>query len=204
MYRRLDSVSMPGRLLPEGIATCMVLGRPKEVGKMINKKMEAALNKQINAELYSAYLYLSMNSFFHSVNLQGFANWMRVQALEEMTHADKFYKFVVDRGGRVLLDAIDKPPIKWASPLAVFEEVYRHEQKVTSLIHSLVDLAIREKEHATNTMLQWFVNEQVEEESNADTIVQQLKLIGDNGYGILMLDRELAQRVFIPPVQTQA
>lgn len=171
---------------------------------MINKKMEAALNKQINAELYSAYLYLSMNSYFQSVNLRGFANWMRVQALEEMTHADKFYKFVVDRGGRVLLDAIDKPPIKWASPLAVFEEVYRHEQKVTSLIHSLVDLAIREKEHATNTMLQWFVNEQVEEEANADTLVQQLKLIGDNGYGILMLDRELAQRVFIPPVQTQA
>lgn len=170
---------------------------------MISKKMEASLNRQINAELYSAYLYLSMNSYFNSVNLQGFANWMRIQALEEMTHADKFYKYVSDRGGRVVLDAIEKPPAGWNSPLAVFEQVYKHEQKVTSLIHALVDLAIKEKDHATNTMLQWFVNEQVEEESNADTLVQQLRLIGDNGYGILMLDRELARRVFTPPVQSQ-
>lgn len=170
---------------------------------MISKKMESALNKQINAELYSAYLYLSMNAYFQSVNLPGFANWMRVQALEEMTHADRFYKYVADRGGRVLLDAIDKPPVKWSSPLNVFEEVYRHEQKVTSLIHALVDLAITEKDHASNAMLQWFVNEQVEEEANAESLVQQLRLIGDNGYGILMLDRELAGRVFTPPVQAQ-
>jgi ferritin len=170
---------------------------------MISKKMETALNKQINAELYSAYLYLSMNSHFNSVNLQGFANWMRVQALEEMTHADKLYKYVADRGGRVVLDAIDKPPANWGSPLAVFDDVYEHELKVTSLIHALVDLAIEERDHASNTMLQWFVNEQVEEEANADALVQQLKLMGDNGYGILMLDRELAQRVFTPPVQAQ-
>lgn len=170
---------------------------------MINKKMEAALNKQINAELYSAYLYLAMNSYFNSLSLQGFANWMRIQALEEMTHADKFYKYVTERGGRVTLEAIDKPPAAWKSPLAVFEQVYRHEQKVTSLIHSLVDLAIKEKDHATNTMLQWFVNEQVEEEANADALVQQLKMIGDNGYGLLMLDRELAARVFTPPAQNQ-
>jgi len=170
---------------------------------MINKKIEAALNKQINAELYSAYLYLAMNSYFSSVSFHGFANWMRVQALEEMTHADKFYKYVADRGGHVVLEAIDKPPARWNSPLAVFEQVYKHEQKVTSLIHSLVDLAIKEKDHASNTMLQWFVNEQVEEEANADALVQQLKLIGDNGYGLLMLDRELAQRVFTPPVQNQ-
>ncbi|HPI91615.1 MAG TPA: ferritin [Deltaproteobacteria bacterium] len=170
---------------------------------MISKKMEAALNRQINAELYSAYLYLSMNSYFNSINLPGFANWMRIQALEEMTHADKFYKYVTDRGGRVVLDAIERPPAGWNSPLGVFEQVYKHEQKVTSLIHALVDLAIKEKDHATNAMLQWFVNEQVEEESNADTLVQQLRLIGDNGYGILMLDRELARRVFTPPVQSQ-
>jgi ferritin len=171
---------------------------------MISKKMETALNAQINAELYSAYLYLSMNSYFQSVNLQGFANWMRVQALEEMTHADKFYKFVIDRGGRVILDTIDKPPAKWDSPIAVFGDIYKHEQKVTGLIYSLVDLAIKEKDHATNAMLQWFVNEQVEEETNADAIIQQLKLIGDNGQGILMLDRELAQRVFTPPAPTPA
>jgi ferritin len=169
---------------------------------MISKKMEKALNAQINAELYSAYLYLSMNSYFQSVNLQGFANWMRVQALEEMTHADKFYKFVIDRGGRVIFDTIEKPPAKWDSPIAVFGDIYQHERKVTGLIYSLVDLAIREKDHATNAMLQWFVNEQVEEETNADAIVAQLKLIGDNGHGILMLDRELAQRVFTPPTQT--
>jgi len=170
---------------------------------MMTKKMEAALNRQINAELYSAYLYLSMNSHFLAVNLQGFAGWMRAQALEEMTHADKFYRFMADRGARVLLEVIDKPPFKWSSPLTVFEDVLKHEQKVTSLIHSLVDLAITDRDHATNAMLQWFVNEQVEEEANADAIVHKLKLIGDNGFGILMLDTELAQRVFTAPVQAQ-
>jgi ferritin len=170
---------------------------------MISKKMESALNKQINAELYSAYLYLSMNSYFQSANLQGSATWMRVQALEEMTHAEKFYQFVINRGGRIFLETIEGPPVKWASPLAAFQDVYKHEQKVTSLINALVDLAIKEKDHASHTMLQWFVNEQVEEESNADGIVQQLKLLGDSGQGLLMLDRELGQRVFTPPTQTQ-
>lgn len=170
---------------------------------MISKKMESAINKQINAELYSAYLYLSMCAYFQAANLKGFANWMRVQALEEFTHADKFYGFVLDRGGRVTLTAVDGPPTAWASPLAVFQEVSQHERKVTGLINALVDLAIKEKDHATNTFLQWFVNEQVEEEANADGLVQQLKLIGDNGQGLLMLDRELAQRVFVPPVAGQ-
>jgi ferritin len=170
---------------------------------MISKKMESALNKQINAELYSSYLYLSMNSYFQSVNLQGFATWMRVQALEEMTHAERFYQFVINRGGRVLLETIEGPPVKWASPLAAFQDAYKHEQKVTTLINALVDLAMKEKDHASHTMLQWFVNEQVEEEANADGIVQQLKILGDSGQGLLMLDRELGQRVFIPPTQTQ-
>lgn len=170
---------------------------------MISKKIEEALNRQINAELYSAYLYLSMSAHFQTLNLKGFANWMRVQALEEFTHADKFYGFVLDRGGRVTLTAIDGPPTKWASPLAIFQEAYKHEQKVTGLINALVDLAIKEKDHATNTFLQWFVNEQVEEEANADGIAQQLKLVGD-GSGLLMLDRELAQRVFVPPTAGQA
>jgi ferritin len=170
---------------------------------MINKKVETAINKQINAEIYSAYLYLSMNAYFHSINLPGFANWMRVQALEELTHADKFYNFLVSRGGQIKLEAIDGPPVQWKSPLDVFENSLKHEQKVTSLINNLVDLSLKEKDHATNSMLKWFVDEQVEEESNAENVVRQLMLMGESGHGLYMLDRELAQRVFVPPVQTQ-
>lgn len=166
---------------------------------MISKKMEEALNGQINAELYSAYLYLSMESYFKSLNLNGFANWMRVQTQEEVAHAMKIYDFVNERGGRVTLKAIDGPPTKWDSPLAVLEAVYTHEQKVTGLINELVDLAIKEKDYATNSFLQWFVNEQVEEESSADEIVQQLKIMENAPGGMFMLDRELGQRVFIPP-----
>ncbi len=166
---------------------------------MLKKSMEKALNQQINAELSSAYLYLSMSAHFQAMNLKGFANWMRVQAMEEFTHADRLSAYVLDRGGRVQLMAIDSPPLTWESALAVFQDTYRHEQKVTSLINDLVDLAIKEKDHATNNFLQWFVNEQVEEEANAEALVQQLKLTGDAGPGLLMLDRELAQRAFIPP-----
>jgi ferritin len=170
---------------------------------MINNKVEAAINKQINAEIYPAYLYLSMNAYFHSINLAGFANWMRVQALEELTHADKFYNFLVSRGGAIKLEAVEGPPVRWKSALDVFENALKHEQKVTSLINNLVDLSLTEKDHATNSMLKWFVDEQVEEESNAENIIRQLKLMGDSGHGLYMLDRELAQRVFVPPVQTQ-
>lgn len=170
---------------------------------MISKKIESALNKQINAELYSAYLYMSMNSYFQSVNLMGFANWMRAQALEEMTHADKFYGFVNDRGGKVTLAPIEGPPEKWSSPLDVFESAYKHEKKVTRMINDLMDLAIKEKDHATSSLLQWFIDEQVEEEANADGIVQQLKLVGDNTGGLFMLDRELGQRVFTPPAASR-
>ena len=166
---------------------------------MISKKIEKALNGQVNAELYSAYLYLSMESFFRSKNLNGFANWMRVQAQEEMTHAMKFFDFIDERGGRISLRAIEGPPTDWDSPLAVFEAVYEHEQKVTGLINDLVDLAIEEKDHATNSFLQWFVNEQVEEEASADQVIQQLKLVENAPGGIFLYDRELGQRVFTPP-----
>lgn len=166
---------------------------------MLKQNVEKALNQQINAELYSAYLYLSMSAHFQAMNLKGFANWMRMQAMEEFSHADRFSAFVLDRGGRVQLTAIEGPPVSWKSALAVFQDTYRHEQKVTGLINALVDLAIKEKDHATNNFLQWFVNEQVEEEAHAEELVQQLKLIGDAGHGLLMLDRELAQRVFTPP-----
>lgn len=166
---------------------------------MISKKIEEALNGQVNAELYSAYLYLSMESYFKSLDLNGFANWMRVQTQEEIVHVMKIYDFINERGGRILLQAIEGPPTQWDSPRAVFEAAYAHEQKVTGLINGLVDLAIKEKDHATHTFLQWFVNEQVEEEASADTIIQQLKMMESAPGGLFMLDRELAQRVFTPP-----
>lgn len=166
---------------------------------MISKKMEDALNEQVNAEIYSAYLYLSMESYFKSQNLNGFANWMRIQTQEEVLHAMKIYDFINERGGRVTLKAIEGPPTEWDSALAVFQAAYGHEQKVTGLINDLVDLAIKEKDHATNSFLQWFVNEQVEEEASADEIVQQLKMMENAPGGMFMLDRELGQRVFTPP-----
>ena len=167
---------------------------------MIDKKMQSALNEQINAELYSAYLYLSMVAYFESVNLPGFANWMRVQTQEEVMHAMKIYDYINERGGRVILKSIGEPQTEWESPLDAFEAAYEHEQKVTGLINGLVNLAIEEKDHAANMFLQWFVNEQVEEENNADAIVQKLKLMADAPGGMYMLDNEMGQRVFTPPV----
>lgn len=166
---------------------------------MIGKKMEQAINEQINAELYSAYLYLSMESYFESINLAGFANWMRIQTQEEVAHAMKMYDYVIARGGRVILKPIAGPATEWKTPLAVFEASYAHEQKVTGLINELVNVAIAEKDHAANMFLQWFVNEQVEEEKNADDIIKKLKLMADAPGGMYMLDKELATRVFTPP-----
>lgn len=170
---------------------------------MIKEKIQDALNKQINAELYSSYLYLSMSAYFESINLKGCANWMRVQTQEELVHAMKFYDYLIERGGKVVLSSIESPPTEWPSPLAIFENAYQHEQKVTGLINDLVDLAIAEKDHATNIILQWFVSEQVEEEASADEVVQKIKLMGDARGGIFMLDRELAQRVFTPPTTSE-
>jgi ferritin len=169
---------------------------------MLKKKMLKAMNDQINAEMYSAYLYLSMDAYFQSVSLSGFAAWMRAQAQEEMMHAMKFYEFVNERGGKVTLEAIAKPESTWDSPLAVFEAVLTHEQHVTSLINNLVDLAISEKDHASNIFLQWFVTEQVEEEASASEVVEKLKRIKDNPSGLFMMDAELGRRVFTPPAPT--
>ncbi|MEE8577171.1 MAG: ferritin [candidate division Zixibacteria bacterium] len=166
---------------------------------MISQKMQDALNEQVNAELYSAYMYLSMATYFESANLSGFANWMNIQTQEEVSHTMKIYKFIEERMGRVILKAIDGPPTEWDSPLAAFEAVFAHEQKVTGLINGLVDLAIKENDHATRGFLQWFVDEQVEEEASADAIVQQLKLMKDAPGALYMLDKETAQRVFTPP-----
>jgi ferritin len=168
---------------------------------MIGKKMQNAINGQVNAELYSAYLYLSMSAYFNSKNLPGFANWMKIQAQEEVSHAMKLYDFIEERMGRVILKAIDGPPAEWDSPLTAFQAVSKHEQKVTGLINKLVDQAIAENDHATRGFLQWFVDEQVEEEASADAIVQQLKLIKDAPGGLFMLDKELAQRVFKSPAE---
>ena len=161
---------------------------------MLSKKMEEALNKQVNAELFSSYLYLAMAADFEAKNLPGIAHWLKAQAKEENGHAMKFYEYINDHRGRVTLAAIAAPPAEWATPLAAFEAVLAHEQKVTGLISGLVALAAEEKDNATGVLLQWFVTEQVEEEENADAIVQQLKMIGDKAHALTMLDRALAQR----------
>lgn len=171
---------------------------------MIGKKMEKALNEQINAEMYSAYIYLAMAAYFESKNLPGSASWMRVQTQEETAHAMKLYDFVCERGGRVVLKAIDEPPKDWKSPLAVFEAAYKHERYITGRINKLVDLALQEKDHATNAFLQWFVNEQVEEETTADGVVQNLKIAEKAPGAMFMIDRELGQRTFTPPTQKGA
>lgn len=161
---------------------------------MLKPGIQDALNKQLNGELYSAYLYWSMAAYFHDLSLDGFAHWMEQQAKEELTHAQKFYGYIVERGGRVLLTPVAGPDTEWKSPLTAFEAALQHEKEVTSRINAIVDQAIEEKDHATCNFLQWFVAEQVEEESSVDTIVQHLKLVGDNKMGLLMLDRELGKR----------
>lgn len=165
---------------------------------MLNNKIEQAVNKQINAELYSSYLYLSMASYFNSVDLSGCAGWMHAQTQEEIVHAMKMYDYVNEAGGRVILDAIERPQDSWDSPLAVFEHAYKHEQLVTGLINDLMNLAIEEKDHATQIFLQWFVSEQVEEEASASGVVNRLKLAGD--HGLFMVDKELGQRAMPIPL----
>lgn len=167
---------------------------------MISKKMEDAFNDQVAAEYYSAHLYLAMSAYFEASDMPGFANWMRIQYQEEMSHAEKIFDYVIERDGRAILKAFDAPQLEWDSTLQAFEATYEHEQKVTGLINNLMDLAISEKDHAAQIFLQWFVNEQVEEEASVKTVIQQLKLLGDSRAGLFQVDRELGQRVFTPPV----
>ena len=162
--------------------------------------MEKALNEQINAEFYSSYLYLSMSAYFVRKNLPGFAHWMYIQTQEEAAHAMLFFNFVNERGGTAELKAVAKPDFNWTDPIKVFEAVLKHEQMVTGLINNLVDIAITEKDHATNNKLQWFVAEQVEEEANATEILEQLRIVEGKGQGLLLLDRELKTRVFVNPL----
>jgi len=167
----------------------------------LTDNMQSQLNEQINAEMYSAYLYLAMAADFESRNFKGFANWMTVQASEEMTHAMKFYDFLNERGGRVTLGAIEQPPAQWETPLAAFEAALAHEKTVTARIEALVELAVEQKDRATEIMLQWFVTEQMEEEASADGIVTQLKMMAGAPGGLFLLDRELGRRVFTPPAE---
>ena len=162
--------------------------------------MLEALNKQINEELYSSYLYLSMSAWFDNIGLKGFANWMKVQAKEELGHAMKFYKYIISRGGRVQLHEIKAPPHEWQSPLHAFEETLKHEKHITECINKLVELAEEEKDRATLNMLQWFVDEQVEEEANDEEIIAKLKMI-EGSNGIFMLDNQLAQRKYVEEVK---
>lgn len=163
---------------------------------MISKPLEAAINAQINAELWSAYLYLSMSTYCQDAGFPGIANWFAIQFKEEQDHAMILLNYLQSRDGRVLLAPIDAVETEWASPLAAFEATLKHEQKVTSLINNLMALAVEEKDFALQTRLNWFVEEQVEEEENARDLIQKFRLVGDNGYGLYQLDQELAARVY--------
>jgi len=170
---------------------------------MLNKKIEKKINEQINEELFSAYLYLAMGAYCEDINLPGFANWMGVQFEEEQFHAMKFINYINERGGRVELEAIEKPQLEWDSMVDVFEATFEHEEHITSKINEIMDLAIEEKDHATISFLNWYVDEQVEEENTADGILNRIKMINGQGNGMLMLDKEMAARTFTAPAEEE-
>lgn len=163
---------------------------------MFNKKIETAINEQINAELWSAYLYLSMSAYCHDNGYAGIGNWYQIQFKEEQDHAMILFNYVISRGGRVTLKPIEAVPTTWDSLLHTFNETLKHEKIVTGLINDLYTLALQETDYATQSMLKWFIDEQVEEEETALEIINNLKMIQDNGYGLYMLDKELATRTY--------
>jgi ferritin len=169
---------------------------------MLSKKMYAALNRHMNTELYSANLYLNMSSCANVMGLKGAANWFMVQYQEEMVHFMKFYTYVNSQGEQAVIDAMPAPMSIFTSFLDLFEQTLKHEQSITRDINNLADLALKEKDHASGIFLQWFITEQIEEEENDREIIGKLKLIGENGQGVLMLDNELGTRVFVPPAPT--
>lgn len=164
---------------------------------MLSEKMQEALNDQINKELWSSYLYLSMAAYFEDRGLPGFANWMKVQAQEEVSHAMKIFDYINDRSGRVTLQPIVEVPFEWADTKTVVEETLNHEKQVSSYIYNLVDLSIEEKDHATNNMLQWFVEEQVEEEASVGELLDKVEMTEGKPHALLNIDKELAGRVFV-------
>jgi len=161
---------------------------------MISKSVEAAINEQMRQEFYSAHLYLSMSAWAEANNLGGAAHWLRAQFGEEQGHAMKFYKYVVERGGRVTVSALAQPPAEWTSLLDIFQQVLEHEKKITALLVKLYEITVAEKDYASQFLLQWFINEQVEEESNATKIIDAIKMVGNSGTALYMLDRQLAAR----------
>lgn len=167
---------------------------------MLSKKMEAELNAQVNREMYSAYLYMAMSAHSETLGLKGFANWFMGQYHEEMFHAMKMYEYIMRQGGEVQLKTIEEPPRDFSSPLDMFEKTLKHEQFVTQSINNLMDIAISEKDHATQIFLQWYVTEQVEEEENDNDIISQLKMVEGHPHGLMMVDRELAQRAVTVPL----
>ena len=166
---------------------------------MIKKEVLEAINDQINAESYSAYLYLSMAAYFEEIGLSGFANWMKIQYQEEAAHALKFFNYLTERNGKVSLKAIAQVPVKFNGIVEVFEHTLTHEIHVTELINNIMDVAVAASDHATQSFLKWFVDEQVEEESNVEKIIATLKLINGEGNGLFMMDREMKMRVFVDP-----
>lgn len=164
---------------------------------MISKQMAEALNDHLNKELYSSYLYMSMSSHAHHIGLKGFANWFNVQVQEELLHVQRAYHYLLDQGAKVILEAIDKPPTDFKSALDLFETTLNHEKQVTARINDLVGIANKENDYATANMLQWFVDEQVEEETTADDIIRKLKLVGNDGTGLFMIDKELSARTLV-------
>ncbi len=170
---------------------------------MLKEKVLNALNKQINAEMHSAYLYLSMSAYLEDKGLAGFANWMKVQYKEELSHALKIFDYVNERNGRVILEPIAGVPIEFDGIIDVFERTLEHEQKVTQMIDELMDVAVASSDHATQSFLQWFVDEQVEEESNVNELLDNLRLIDGQGNGVFMLNRELQTRSFVDETQAE-
>ncbi len=168
---------------------------------MLSKKVEKMINDQMNFEIYSGYIYLAMGAYMDSLDLPGFANWMKVQWQEEFFHAQKMYNYLLERGGRPVLTQVPAPPKDWKSVKAAFEHALEHEQIVTGRINDIMNAAIKENDHATRSFLNWYVDEQVEEEASVDAIIKKLKLMKESGHGMYMLDKELGSRTFTAPAE---
>ena len=167
---------------------------------MLNKRIEKTINEQINTETYSSYLYLAMSAYCSELGLAGFANWLKIQAQEELFHSDFMFNYLIERNGRVVLDAIEKPPVEWNNIIEVFEEVLKNEQYISSRINNIVDVALEEKDHATASFYKWFLDEQVEEEATASDVLSKLKLTKGEGSALFFMDQEMQKRIFVQPI----
>jgi len=167
---------------------------------MLNQRIEKIINEQINAELYSSYLYLAMSAYCADLGLAGFANWLKIQVQEELAHVEFMFNYLIERNGRVVLETVEKPPVEWNNIIEVFEETLKHEQYISSRINNIVNVALEEKDHATASFYKWFLDEQVEEEATASDVLSKLKLTKAEGSALFFMDQEMAKRVFVQPV----